>query len=113
MQIATRRKAIAAFAYAWLALTLLGEHGRAREVMAEANDLATLEKAFEEPPDASRIMMRWWWFGPAVTNEELGRELQAMKDAGIGGDALHTKAGNEIVFDQVASRDGRPLGATS
>ena len=30
-------------------------------------------------------MMRWWWFGPQVTDEELGRELQAMKDAGIGG----------------------------
>ena len=29
--------------------------------------------------------MRWWWFGPQVTDEELGRELQAMKDAGIGG----------------------------
>lgn len=30
-------------------------------------------------------MMRWWWFGPAVTHQELDRELQAMKAAGIGG----------------------------
>ena len=30
-------------------------------------------------------MMRWWWFGPQVTDEELARELQAMKDGGIGG----------------------------
>lgn len=30
-------------------------------------------------------MMRWWWFGPAVTHEELERELRAMKAAGIGG----------------------------
>ncbi len=30
-------------------------------------------------------MMRWWWFGPAVTDEELGRELAAMQQAGIGG----------------------------
>jgi hypothetical protein len=30
-------------------------------------------------------MVRWWWFGPAVTTEELDRELHQMKDAGIGG----------------------------
>lgn len=30
-------------------------------------------------------MMRWWWFGPAVTQQQLDRELQAMRAAGIGG----------------------------
>jgi len=30
-------------------------------------------------------MMRWWWFGPAVTHEELEREMRVMKEAGIGG----------------------------
>ena len=30
-------------------------------------------------------MMRWWWFGPSVTNAQLARELTAMKEAGIGG----------------------------
>jgi hypothetical protein len=30
-------------------------------------------------------MMRWWWFGPAVTPASLARDLQAMRDAGIGG----------------------------
>ena len=30
-------------------------------------------------------MMRWWWFGPAVTPAGLDRELQAMHDAGLGG----------------------------
>jgi hypothetical protein len=30
-------------------------------------------------------MMRWWWFGPAVTKPELERELRAMKEGGIGG----------------------------
>ncbi len=37
------------------------------------------------PPDSSRIMMRWWWFGPAATHEEMTAELQQMKAAGIGG----------------------------
>ena len=44
-----------------------------------------LQRAFLNPPDDSRIMMRWWWFGPAVTKSELEREMHLMKDAGIGG----------------------------
>ncbi len=30
-------------------------------------------------------MMRWWWFGPAVTKPELKKELETMRGAGIGG----------------------------
>jgi hypothetical protein len=30
-------------------------------------------------------MMRWWWFGPAVSKPELTRELEQMKAVGIGG----------------------------
>jgi len=30
-------------------------------------------------------MMRWWWFGPAVTPDELEREMRLMKESGIGG----------------------------
>ena len=41
--------------------------------------------SFQQPPEDARIMMRWWWFGPAVTHAELERELHAMKEAGIGG----------------------------
>ena len=44
-----------------------------------------LQKSFVDPPADARIMMRWWWFGPAVTKPELERELRVMKDAGIGG----------------------------
>ena len=44
-----------------------------------------LYEQFVNPPDSTRIMMRWWWFGPAVTRPELERELRVMKSAGIGG----------------------------
>ncbi len=47
--------------------------------------IAELHRSFSEPPDASRIMMRWWWFGPAATNNEISHELEEMKSAGIGG----------------------------
>lgn len=44
-----------------------------------------MQRAFQDPPDDSRILMRWWWFGPAVTEAELEREMRLMKEAGIGG----------------------------
>jgi len=44
-----------------------------------------LLQSFATPPDDSRIMMRWWWFGPSVTKDELERELRVMKAGGIGG----------------------------
>lgn len=47
--------------------------------------LKDLQRAFSNPPADSRIMMRWWWFGPAVKKPELEREMRLMKEAGIGG----------------------------
>jgi hypothetical protein len=44
-----------------------------------------LQRSFAQPPDDARIMMRWWWFGPAVTKPEIERELRVMKAGGIGG----------------------------
>ena len=51
----------------------------------QANALDDLRRSFVAPPADSRIMMRWWWFGPAVTKPEIERELQAMKAGGVGG----------------------------
>jgi alpha-L-rhamnosidase len=53
-------------------------------------DLSLLRDSFAHPPDDSRIMMRWWWFGPAVTKPEIKRELEQMKSAGIGGVEIAT-----------------------
>ncbi len=49
------------------------------------SDASSIEKTFVSPPENARVMMRWWWFGPAVTKPELARELQQMKAGGIGG----------------------------
>ncbi|NOT59016.1 MAG: hypothetical protein HOP19_02200, partial [Acidobacteria bacterium] len=56
-----------------------------RQADALPNSLAAIQKGFENPPDDARQMMRWWWFGPAVTKAGIERELRTMKDAGIGG----------------------------
>src|SRR6185295_4051859 len=53
--------------------------------LGQSPGIGELQRAFEHPPDDSRIMMRWWWFGPAVTKPELEREMKLMKDGGIGG----------------------------
>jgi len=55
-----------------------------------ASEIAGLRQAFAHPPDNTRIMMRWWWFGPAVAKPELRRELEQMKAAGIGGVEIAT-----------------------
>ncbi len=47
--------------------------------------VADVRRGFENPPDAARIMMRWWWFGPGVTKAEIEREMRAMKQGGMGG----------------------------
>ena len=44
-----------------------------------------LRAGFAEPPPEATPRMRWWWFGPSVTREELERELTAMAAAGLGG----------------------------
>lgn len=61
-----------------------------RSTAQQGESLALLEKSFANPPDDCRIMMRWWWFGPAVTKPELQRELEQMKAEGIGGVEIAT-----------------------
>jgi hypothetical protein len=46
---------------------------------------AELFRGFQNPPPDARMMVRWWWFGPAVTKAELEREMRLMKEGGIGG----------------------------
>ncbi len=50
-----------------------------------SSDLDTLRKAFLNPAEDARVMMRWWWFGPAITTAQIVRDLDAMRDGGIGG----------------------------
>jgi hypothetical protein len=50
-----------------------------------SQSVSNVRKSFETPPDDARIMMRWWWFGSAVSKPELERELRTMKEGGIGG----------------------------
>jgi hypothetical protein len=48
-------------------------------------DPEQLQAAFAAPPDDTRPMVRWWWFGPAVTKDRLEHEMEMMKQGGFGG----------------------------
>jgi hypothetical protein len=52
---------------------------------APSNSVESLQQQFLSPPDDSRPMVRWWWFGPAVTHSELEHEMKLMKEGGFGG----------------------------
>ena len=51
---------------------------------AAAADAKSLQAVFLNPPADARPKTRWWWFGGAITPDEITRELTFMRDAGIG-----------------------------
>ena len=53
--------------------------------LSAADSIGQLQRSFDQPPDDARIMVRWWWFGTAVTKPEITRELEFMKAGGFGG----------------------------
>jgi hypothetical protein len=40
---------------------------------------------FQNPSNSSKPFVRWWWNGNRLEKEEILRELDLLKDAGIGG----------------------------
>src|SRR5687767_2117956 len=65
----------------WAVLTLLLQW----PLLGTAQSVEQVRAGFATPPDDARPMMRWWWFGPAVSEPELKREIAAMKAGGYGG----------------------------
>ena len=66
----------------WMVLSLsviLGGAG------APADDLASLEQAFQDPPLSARPRAFWPWLNGAVELPDLTRDLQEMKAKGMGG----------------------------
>ncbi|HEU5341488.1 glycosyl hydrolase [Edaphobacter sp.] len=61
---------------------------QAATISPAQTSVKTIEQNFQNPPAASRPMVRWWWFGLAVQKPEILRELQQMKADGIQGAEL-------------------------
>ncbi|RMG49486.1 MAG: hypothetical protein D6723_13715 [Acidobacteria bacterium] len=58
----------------------------ARENMSEAQ----LRRGFAHPPKSARPLMRWWWPGGDVTDDELSREIRALDAAGFYGGEIQS-----------------------
>ncbi|MDR2121207.1 MAG: hypothetical protein LBP64_10115 [Tannerella sp.] len=56
--------------------------GEKESASSGSDDLYNL---FQTPPDASKPFVRWWWNGDKLSEKEIFRELDVMKEAGIGG----------------------------
>ena len=48
------------------------QQARTRSSHSSGSGVAEVQTLFAKPPDDSRVLMRWWWFGPSVTKPELG-----------------------------------------
>jgi hypothetical protein len=56
---------------------------------------------FHNPPSNSRVFVRWWWNSNRLEKDEILRELDIMKAAGIGGVEI-----NPIAYPDI----GDPVG---
>jgi len=65
-----------------LGMAVLSTPMRAQQT---AQTVEELRLGFTTPPEDARPMVRWWWFGPAVSKEEIAREIREMHEGGIGG----------------------------
>jgi hypothetical protein len=54
-----------------------------RQIAGDGDD--SLFELFRNPPATAKPFVRWWWNGDKLSAKEILRELDIMKDAGIGG----------------------------
>ncbi|UOG75990.1 DNA-binding protein [Hymenobacter tibetensis] len=66
-----------------LALPFCG--GLLAPVCAQQAPAVDLQAAFQNPPEAAKPWVFWYWMNAAVTNEGITADLEAMREAGIGG----------------------------
>ena len=67
----------------------------------ETASLDEISQGFKNPPVEAKLFVRWWWNGNRLDKNEILRELDVMKAAGIGGVEI-----NPIAFP----RDTDPVG---
>ncbi|HEV2134705.1 MAG TPA: glycosyl hydrolase [Terracidiphilus sp.] len=85
LEIASRHFLAGLCGGAALAFSFAAHAQTPRQHVAQATELRNIAAAFKSPPNGARPMIRWWWFGPAVTKPELAHELEQMKQGGFGG----------------------------
>ena len=53
----------------------------------------SLEQAFKNPPDSSRMWTWWWWLGDKVDKASITADLEAIKAQGMSGVTIYSVSG--------------------
>jgi alpha-L-rhamnosidase len=102
------RTGLAGLAASWTGRQVVPEEREADDADARVgNGWENLRTVFLQPPESARPMTRWWWFGGAITPEEITRELTLMREAGIGGVELQPVYPLEVDDPQRGIRNTR------
>ena len=75
------------------------------EMPEPVGDLAT---AFKNPPNSTRPYALWMWMGSNISKDGITRDLEAMKDAGIGGATIYSLADTLIPWSGVILKSPTP-----
>ncbi len=70
--------------------------------------VSDLAAAFAAPPDATRPYVLWMWMGSNISREGITADLEAMKDAGIGGATIFSLADTLIPWAGVIGKSPTP-----
>ncbi len=70
--------------------------------------VSDLAKAFAAPPDSTRPYVLWMWMGSNVSKAGITADLEAMKDAGIGGATIFSLADTLIPWAGVIGKSPTP-----
>ena len=60
-------------------------------ISSDNND--KLFEVFKNPPNEARPFTRWWWGGNVLNAQEIARQLEAFKEAGLGGVEINPAGG--------------------
>jgi hypothetical protein len=63
-----------------------------RSLGSMPDPISDLEKGFLAPPDSTRPYVLWMWMGSNITTQGITLDLEAMKEAGIGGATIYSLA---------------------
>lgn len=103
---ATRRDFLSLLAVAPLGLQVKFANAAVPWEMPES--VSDLAKAFAAPPDSTRPYVLWMWMGSNVSKEGITADLEAMKDAGIGGASIFSLADTLIPWAGVIDKSPTP-----
>jgi hypothetical protein len=70
--------------------------------------VADLAAAFLAPPDSTRPYVLWMWMGSNLSKQGITADLEAMKDAGIGGATIFSLADTLIPWAGVIGKSPTP-----